>query len=201
VIAKLAISIILGVYLTGCTFSHFSPSVLNIVHRQELARPGPLAKIAPRKVHIGEFTDRRQETDKIGYHKAFGRNTSPIVAANPISHIVREALRVELLKNGHVSEQNNPDFTLSGEISSFWFNYSFDVGMLIDYKAIVAIKVHVVNAKTGVTTSRYYSGYYTRLDSSGTLHPASWERAMNAALSRTAYEFSTDAALVELFKG
>ena len=93
---SLSAAVVLGLsilVLSGCAFTQAN---LNVRYAEEQARKGPLSSVKPLNIEMGEFIDKRPETDKIGYKRnGFGQQTAKIVTTTPVPQIVREAIITE----------------------------------------------------------------------------------------------------------
>lgn len=182
--------------LGGCAFTQ---ATLNVGYTEAMASRGPLSSIAPRRIDVGAFADRRPETNKIGYKRnGFGQKTADIVTTKPVPDIVKEALTAELKKNGHDVTTAERDLVLSGDITTFWFELQVNFAT-IEFFGTSAITLNVVDGRTGTTLlTRNYQGHYTEKSMGGL--DATWERVMNEALQRMVREVSTDLQLIRVLK-
>lgn len=192
-----AIVISLSIFtISGCAFTQAN---LNVMYAEENVRKGPLSSIKPLNIEIGEFIDKRPETDKIGYKRnSLGQETANIVTTKPVTQIVREAISIEFLKNGHLLSGENRTIVLSGEITSFWFDSQ--VGFwTVEFMGTVSIDLNVIDSKTGaIMLTRTYQGHYNEKSMGGL--EGTWERVMNVALERMVQQMSTDNKLIQVLK-
>lgn len=182
--------------LGGCAFTQ---ATLNVGYTEAMASRGPLSSIAPRRIDVGAFADKRPETNKIGYKRnGFGQKTADIVTTKPVPDIVKEALTAEFKKNGHDVATAERDLVLSGDITTFWFELQVNFAT-IEFFGTSAITLNVVDGRTGTTLlTRNYQGHYTEKSMGGL--DATWERVMNEALQRMVREASTDLQLIRVLK-
>lgn len=187
---------LISLFFGGCAFTQAN---LNIAFDESKAAPGPLSSIRPLPAAVGEFKDVRPERDKIGYKKnGYGMKTANIVTTKPVPDIVRDALVVELSKNGHNISPTNKDLVFSGEITTFWFDYQINF-WTIEFMGTVAINLNLLDGKTGSPLfSRQYQGHYNEKSTGG--YTGTWEKVMNTALERLLEDVSTDAKLLEALK-
>ena len=180
----------------GCAFTQ---ATLNVGYTEAMASRGPLSSIAPRRIDVGGFADKRPETNKIGYKRnGFGQKTADIVTSKPVPDIVKEALTAELKKNGHDVTTTERDLVLSGDITTFWFELQVNFAT-VEFFGTSAITLNVVDGRTGTTLlTRNYQGHYTEKSMGGL--DATWERVMNEALQRMVREVSTDLQLIRVLK-
>lgn len=180
----------------GCAFTQ---ATLNVGYTEAMANRGPLSSIAPRRIDVGAFADKRPETNKIGYKRnGFGQKTADIVTAKPVPDIVKEALIAEFKKNGHDVTTAERDLVLAGDITTFWFELQVNFAT-IEFFGTSAITLNVVGGRTGTTLlTRNYQGHYTEKSLGGL--DATWERVMNEALQRMVREVATDLQLIRVLK-
>ena len=188
---------LLVLILGGWAFTQVN---LNVRYAHDNARKGPLSSVKPLKFEVGEFIDKRPETDKIGYkHTGFGTKTATIVTTQPVTQIVKEAIVTEFQKNGHLMAGDHRDLLLSGTVTSFWFDYHVSF-ITIEFMGTVSVDLDVTNGKTGaIMLTRTYQGHYNEKSLGGL--GGTWERIMNVALERMVQQMSTDNKLVQALEG
>lgn len=197
-VAILPLSVALAA-LGGCT------RTLNVGYTEPMATRGPLSSVAPRRIDVGAFADKRTFADKrpetttIGYQRnALGHNVGDIVTSKPVPDIVREALIAEFKKNGHEITTGERDFVLSGDVTTFWFEWQYTF-LADQFSGASAITLNVVDGRTGTTLlTRSYQGH---TEKSMLGRDPTWERAMNEALQRMVRDVSTDLQLIRVLKG
>ena len=165
---RLSIATVIGLAiltLTGCVYTQAN---LNVRYAEEDARKGPLSSVRPLNFEVGEFIDKRSETDKIGYKRdGFGQKTAKIVSMIPVPQIIQEAIITEFEKNGHIMFRDNRDILLSGIINYFWFDSQMNF-WTVEFMGTVSIDLNVSDAKTGtVLLTRSYQGYYNEKSMGG----------------------------------
>lgn len=186
-----------ALFTSGCAFTQAN---LNVKYDSQNARSGPLSSIKPVTVDIQEFTDARPEKYKIGYKRnGWGQQTADIITKKPVPEIVKEALSSEFLKNGHLVACKNNSLTISGEITSFWFDTQINF-WTIEFMGTVGIELSVKAKETGgVLYKHAYQGHYNEKSMGGL--DGTWERVMNTALERMVRDVSTDNKLIAVLKG
>jgi hypothetical protein len=184
------------VLLGGCAFTK---ATLNVGYTDAMATRGPLSSVTPRRIDLGAFTDKRAETERIGYKRnMYGSKTADIVTTKPVPEIVKDALTAEFRKNGHEVTTANRDLVISGDITTFWFEFQVNF-FTVEFFGTSAVKLNVVDGKTGKTLlTRDYQGHYTEKSGGGL--DGTWERVMNEALQRMVREISTDLQLIRVLK-
>jgi curli biogenesis system outer membrane secretion channel CsgG len=194
----LSMTIIIGLSILALSGCAFTQANLDIKYADASVKKGPLSSVRPLKIEVGEFTDKRSETDKIGYKRnGFGQKTANIVTTKPVPQIVREAILTEFLKNGHLSG-GDKNIILSGTITSFWFDYQINF-WTVEFMGTVSVDLNVLDGKTGsVLLTRAYHGHYNEKSMGGL--EGTWERVMNAALERMVQQMSTDNKLIQVLK-
>jgi hypothetical protein len=184
----------LGVLLavTGCARA----VGLDVSYPDAGANPAMLASAAPRRVAIGPVVDRRGQT-RIGVEPDTRKD---IVTSRPVADIVRDALAVELAKNGHtVVSGDKPDLVVSADVADFRLDHVVGYSST-QYVGKVAIALAVSDAHTGQRlVSRRYVGIKRRLadaDAKRVEREGLEREVMDAALARTLHDLATDPELV-----
>jgi uncharacterized lipoprotein YajG len=177
------------VTLAGCT------SALDVRYPETVANRALLASVAPRNVTVGPVTDRRMDQTRIG---AEPKSREPITTTRPVAAIVRDALVVELTKNGHaVSEAG--DIRLVADVEDFWLDTAGRDGNT-HYVGRVAVAVAVRDERSGATLfMRRYAGSKRRFADPDAKD--AWREVMDTALARTLRDIATDADLVAAVAG
>jgi Uncharacterized lipoprotein len=176
--------------LTGCA------SKLDVRYAETAANRALLASVAPRRVTIGPITDRRMDQKRIGVKP---KNGDAIATKRPVADIVREALVVELTKNGHTVVPADGDIRLAANIEEFWLDTAGSDSTTL-YVGRVALALAVMDGRSGATLlGRRYAGTKRRqgeADSKDT-----WREVMDTALARTMRDIATDPDLVAALGG
>ncbi|SRR6266849_3835480 len=182
--------------LGGCAFT---TSTLNVRYEDSKAARGPLSSVEPRRVEIVSVVDKRSDTARIGYKRnGFNQKTADILCSRPVPDVVRDALAIELKKNGHLLEPGERDLGFTVDVNEFWFD--LQVGMwTIEYLGTTAITLTVNDGRTGATLlSQRYQSNHREERAAG--YEGTWEAVMNAALERLMRDVATDPKLVEAFR-
>jgi hypothetical protein len=171
--------------LAGCA------SALDVRYPESDARPALLSSVAPRRVAIAPVVDRRLQQARIGDDPT---SRDPIVTRRPAGEIVREALAIEIARNGHPVVTDAPDVLLSPELEEFWID-STPLQGATQYVGRVSFALSVVDAHTGgrLLTRRYVG--IKRLHA-GSDAPDAWRQVLDAALARSMRDVATDPELV-----
>ena len=182
--------------LGGCAFTK---STLNVGYTDAMATRGPLSSVTARRVDVGTFADKRPETERIGYKRnMYGQKTADIVTTKSVPDIVKEALTTEFRKNGHEVTNANRDLVVSGDITTFWFEFQVNF-WTVEFFGTSTVTLNVTDGKSGTTLlTRSYQGHYTEKSGGGL--DGTWERVMNEALQRMVREISTDVQLIRVLK-
>ena len=118
VCSVLLILALVAVCVFGCAFTK---STLNVQYTADNAQKGPLSTIEPLSIELGDFTDKRKDTVRIGFKRSgYGQQTADIVSARSVSEVVKDAHAAELAANGHVFNRDPKNVVLTG---AFWFDY------------------------------------------------------------------------------
>ena len=153
-----------------------------------------LASVPPKRVGISPVVDRRLDTSRIGSLPNDGR---VIVTRRPVSDIVRDALTVEVSRNGHAVLSDAQDVVLAAEVEEFWLDVV--VGRShAQYVGKVVLALAVVDGHNGETLfTGHYAGTKRREADADAKDVA--REVMDAALARTLHDFATDPQLVAAF--
>jgi uncharacterized lipoprotein YajG len=153
-----------------------------------------LASVPPQRVGISPVVDRRLDTSRIGSLSNDGRG---IVTRRPVSDIVRDALAVEVSRNGHAVLPDAQDVVLAAEVEEFWLDVV--VGRShAQYVGKVVLALAVVDGRNGETLfTRHYAGTKRREADADAKNVA--REVMDAALARTLHDFATDPKAVAAF--
>jgi uncharacterized lipoprotein YajG len=153
-----------------------------------------LASVPPQRVGISPVVDRRLDTSRIGSLPNDGRG---IVTRRPVSDIVRDALAVEVSRNGHAVLPDAQDVVLAAEVEEFWLDVV--VGRShAQYVGKVVLALSVVDGRNGDTLfTRHYAGTKRREADADAKDVA--REVMDAALARTLHDFATDPKAVAAF--
>jgi uncharacterized lipoprotein YajG len=153
-----------------------------------------LASVPPQRVGISPVVDRRLDTSRIGSLPNDGR---AMVTRRPVSDIVRDALTVEVSRNGHVVLPDAQDVVLAAEVEEFWLDVV--VGRShAQYVGKVVLALAVIDGRNGETLfTRHYAATKRREADAGAKDVA--REVMDAALARTLHDFATDPQVVAAF--
>lgn len=153
-----------------------------------------LASVPPQRVGISPVVDRRLDTSRIGSLPNDGR---AMVTRRPVSDIVRDALTVEVNRNGHVVLPDAQDVVLAAEVEEFWLDVV--VGRShAQYVGKVVLALAVIDGRNGETLfTRHYAATKRREADADAKDVA--REVMDAALARTLHDFATDPQVVAAF--
>ena len=176
--------------LGGCA------SALDVGYPEAVANRALLASVAPRQVTVGPITDRRMDQTRIG---AEPKNGEPIATTRPVADIVREALMVELAKNGHSVVAADGEIVVAADVEDFWLDTA-GRDAKTHYVGRVALAVAVRDARSGATLlTRRYAGIHRRYAEAD--NRDAWRQVMDTALVRILRDIATDPDLVAAFAG
>jgi uncharacterized lipoprotein YajG len=180
-----AVAVVLAIAaLAGCT------SALDVGYPEAAANRGLLASVAPRRVAVGPVADRRGDQTRIG---ARPENGKPIATARPVAEIVRDALVVELTRNGHVVVPEGGDVRVAADVDDFWLDTAGGNGST-HYVGRVALAVAIRDERGGSTVLvRRYAGIKRRYADPDARE--AWREVMETALARTVRDLATDPEL------
>jgi hypothetical protein len=179
----------------GCGTS----SVLDVRYPESSARAAMLAVVPPRRIEIRPVLDRRTDTVRIGVRS---ENRQDVTTRRPVAEIVRDALVVEMTRNGHSVVADRRDVVLAAEVEEFWIDVVTGYKSSL-YVGKVVIALAVVDGDSGrPILARRYVGTKRRQTAAadGGAKDAARE-VMQAALARAMHDLATDptmrAALAE----
>ena len=168
--------------LAGCAGSR-----VDVGYPETAANRALLASVAPRRVVVTAVTDRRANRSQIGSKPKDGK---PIVTARPVPDIIRDALVVELRKNGHEVVAGPGDAVVAVDVEEFWLD-AVGRSATTQYVGRVAIALVIADGRTGDRLlRRRYVGITRRTgdaDSKDTRR-----ETMDTALARTIHDVATD---------
>jgi uncharacterized lipoprotein YajG len=181
--------------VTGCAFTRAD---LNVNYPESAAKQGPLSSIAPLSVQVDTFSDARPDRDRIGYKRnGFGMQTADIVTTQPVPLIIRDAIAVELKKNGHLTQADHAA-AITGVIRTFWFDIQVNF-WTIEFMGTIGLDLAVVDSATkNVLITRTYQAHYDEKSMAG--YTGTWERVMNVTLERLVRQIGTDQKLIDALK-
>ena len=146
-----------------------------------------LANVAPRRVTVAPVTDRRGDKDRIG---ASPKDGKAIVTARPVADIVRDALVLEVAKNGHQVVAAPADVVVAADVEEFWLD-AVGRSPSTQYVGRVAIAVTITDGQTGDRLwNRRYVGIRRRTAEADS--KTAWREVMEVALARTVRDIATD---------
>ena len=176
--------------LGGCT------AALDVRYPEEGVNRGLLASVAPRRVIVGPIADRRMDRTRIGTEP---KNGDAITTTRAVADTVREALAVELTKNGHGVVSDDGDIRLVADVEDFWLDTA-SRDRTTHYVGRVALAVAVRDERTGATLfMRRYAATKRRYAEPDARE--AWREVMDTALARTLRDIATDAEFVAAVAG
>ena len=168
--------------LTGC-----ASRSLDVGYPAAAANRAQLASVAPRRVVVTAVADRRVTQDRIG---AEPENGKPLVTSRPVSDIVRDALVVELGRNGHEVVAGPGEVVVAADVEEFWLD-TVGRSEKTQYVGRVAIAVVLTDGATGGRLfGRRYVGVRRRLGAADAKDV--WREVLDVALARTIHDLATD---------
>jgi Uncharacterized lipoprotein len=179
-----------GLVVGGCGTT---TSGLDVRYPESGINRAMLATVAPRRVELSPVADRRPDPARIGADAKTGKD---IVTARPVTDIVRDALALELGKNGHVVVAGARDVAVTATVEEFWLDAV--VGYTsTQYVGKVALALAVTNGRTGESVvARHYVGVKRRATETAAPAETVEREVMDAALARVMHDVATDPELV-----
>ena len=172
--------------LAGCA----GPARLDVRYHEAGANRALLGSVASRRIEVRSVTDGRADTTRVGAKPEKGKD---YVAARPVTDIVREALLVELAKNGHAVAAGPSDVALTAEVEEFWLDVVHGYKTM-QYVGKVGFTLTALDGRTGdrLASRRYLGIKRHQVDA------ASDEAArdvLTVALARAVRDLATDPIL------
>jgi hypothetical protein len=153
-----------------------------------------LASAPPRRIAISPVADRRMETTRIGSRP---KGKGDILTSRPVPTIVREAIVVEVSKNGHSVRSDAADVVLTAAVETFWLDIIIGGDSSTQYVGRVVIALMVADGHRGDSLlTRRYIGIKRQQVSKA--WEGAWRDVMDAALARAMHDFATDPDLVAI---
>ena len=155
-----------------------------------------LASAPPRRVEVAPVADRRMDTTRIGVKL---KNAGDIVTSRPVADLVREALILELSKNGHSVVSGARDVVLAATVEDFRLDEVSGYAST-RYVGRVVIALNIVDGQSGeiLLASRYVGITRRQIDKAS---EDAMRETMDAALARTMHDLATDPELAKALAG
>ena len=178
------------VSLVGCARS----VTLDVGYPEAGVNRAMLASARPRRVEIRPVADRRANTALIGVQPD---GNKPIVTSRPVADILRDALVLEVRRNGHAVVSEGPDLVLAADVEEFWLDAVVGYSSA-QYVGKVALTVALIDARSGETLlTRRYVGIRRRQAARDATQAG--REIMDLALSRAMHDLATDTELADAF--
>jgi len=177
--------------LNGC-----GGTALDVRYPEQGVNRALLASVAPRRVQIDHVADRRPDTTRVGIKPGGGGD---LVTSRPVADIVREALDLELSRNGLQVVTDRPEVVLRPAVEGFSLETVHGYGSW-QYVGKVVVTLSVTDGRTGETllTRRYVGIRRREVDKPD---EDQWREVMDTALARAMHDLATDPALVAALGG
>lgn len=185
----LIILISISIFTLGCE------TALQLKYRPLSNPDNLLASVSPIKIKLLNFEDNRKgspESALVGERQMRVESQKlDVISTRPVSEVIIDALRSELIKNGHSVVENNEDLSIKGKIQTFWLKTDVTPGEW-DVIGEIQVLIEVVNAGTG--TSTLLGPYRARNNEVRSLNPdiIIFDRVLSVALSKLVKKISLD---------
>lgn len=176
------------------TISGCGSAGLDVRYPEALVNRAALASAPPRRVEIRPVADRRMNTTRIGVKP---KNEGDIVTTRrPVADLVRDALVLELSKNGHMVAPNERDVILEAAVEDFWLDEVAGYAST-RYVGRVVIALNIVDQRShDILLTRRYVGIKRRNFDKASENAR--RETMDAALARTMHDLATDPELAKV---
>jgi len=186
--------------LLGCG----GTSTLKVSYKPSEGGKSLLSSIPPKKIKLLQFSDKRQpqrESVKIGSREAaFAVPMGEVYSEQPVFEVVRDAVKTEFVRSGHLVVSENEDVAIGGEIRALsvgtsvtplYWDVIGEVGFTLEAKKAVNVPPVSLGPYEGKQVERTY------------LYPSAsiMERVTNGSLDNAIRAMGSDAALIRILKG
>jgi hypothetical protein len=186
--------------LSGCG----GTATLKLGYKPSEGEKGLLSSVPSKKIKLLQFSDNRKpqmESVKIGSREAaFSVPMGEVYTEQPVFEIVRDAVKTEFVRNGHLIVSDNEDIAIGGEIRAF----SVGTSVTPLYWDVIGEVGVTLEAKKAGNTSPVTLGPYEGKQVERTyLYPsvAIMEMVTGGALDNAMRAMGSDAALIRILKG
>jgi hypothetical protein len=175
--------------LAGC-----GPASLDVRYPEAGANRALLGTVASRRVEIKPVIDARADTTRLGVRPEKGKDFVP---SRPVTDIVREALAVEVARNGHTLAGAPSDIALTADVEEFWLDVVRGY-TTTQYVGKVAFTLTALDGHTGDRlAARRYLGITRRQVEEPS--DAAARDVLTVALARAVRDLATDPTLASAF--
>lgn len=155
-----------------------------------------LASVSPVRIKLLNFEDKREREAELilvgeRQSRAYGKKYD-VKSERPVSRVILEALKTELIQNGHNVVDNDETITIKGEIKTFWLETEVTPEQW-DVIGEIQVLIEVVNSDTGSST--FLGPYSARNNEVRFLNPDNsiLERVLSETLSKLIRQINSDA--------
>ncbi len=190
--SKLRFLIIL---ITISTFTLGCETALQLKYRPLSNPDNLLASVSPIKIRLLSFEDNRKgspESTLVGEKQMRVESQKlDVMSKRPVSKVIIDALRSELIKNGHSVVEGNEDLSIKGKIQTFWLKTDVTPG---EWDIIGEIKVVVEVVNIGNGESTLLGPYSARNNEVRSMNPeiTILDRVLSGTLSKLVKKISSD---------
>lgn len=186
--------------LPGCG----GTSILKLGYKPLEGQKSLLASVPSKKIRLQQYSDKRKpqmESIKIGSREAaFSVPMGEVYSEQPVFDVVRDAVKTEFVRNGHLVVSENEDLAIGGEIRAFSVGTSV-TPLYWDVIGEVGFSLEARKAGEGspITLGPYEGKQVERTY----LYPgaAIMERVTGGALDNAVRAMGSDPALIRILKG
>jgi len=182
---------IIGCVVALATVTGCARRTVDLGYPESASNPALLASVSARRVVVTAVGDRRADTSRIGSRPDDGK---PIVSARPVTDVVRDALVLELGRNGHEVVRGRGDAIVAADIEDFSLD-AVPAGATTRFVGRVALALILADGQTGERMLvRRYVGIRRRTAEADARD--AWREVMDTALTRAIHDLATDPDLV-----
>ncbi len=183
------------ILITISTFTLGCETALQLKYRPLSNPENLLASISPIKIRLLSFEDNRKgspESTLVGERQLRVESQKlDVMSMRPVSEVIIDSLRAELIKNGQSVVEDNEDLSIKGKIQTFWLKTDVTPGEW-DVIGEIQVVVEVVNAGNGKST--LLGPYNARNNEVRSMNPETsiLDRVLSGALSKLVKKISLD---------
>ncbi|MBI4842966.1 MAG: hypothetical protein HY809_01390 [Nitrospirae bacterium] len=137
----------LYIIISGC-----GAGTLSLKHEPLPGGDNLLAAVPSARIKLLSFIDSREGHPGPelagGIQRNVGGPVYDIMSERPVPEVVHEALKTELIRSGHKIVEDNEDFSVKGEIKTFWLRTEPAPDYVV-LRAEAALLLEVINSGSG----------------------------------------------------
>jgi len=187
-----------GVSMTACPGN----KILNLDYKPPKAAEALPLSVHALRINLLNFVDKRAaqiDVQLIGFRQAaFDVQMGAVYSSPPVTKIVRQAVQSELTRTGHIIVTKNEDFTIEGEIRTYWLSTETT---LLYWDVIGEISILLKVKRNGSDSFIDFGPFSNRNVERTYLNPSVeiMERVLGLSLENVMQRMSSDSELARVF--